>query len=108
MYHTHLMRGETLFNNLIETPELPVPSKKGRCADLVAERNELLMARYYYLRSFTDKSYDAVLQQLKQEFFLSVITIPQIVEKHVDDFLSLKRLAPNPTYFSKKWPHIKW
>lgn len=84
-------------------------SKTGRSAALHSKRNECLVARYYYYGKFTDKRYDAILNILQDEFFLSSeITLPRVLQENYETLMRLKAEAPAVGYFKKKWPHLVW
>jgi hypothetical protein len=61
-------------------------AKKGRNADLVALRNEALLARYYYWSVIWERQHAKVLKILSREFFITEATIMRELLNH-DDFL---------------------
>lgn len=106
-----MSRGSTtLFSDIIHTSVLPEKQSKGRSKSLIEGRNELLINRhYFFLRNFKF-SYDSVLEILEDEFYIGVITIPQIMARP-DNRAILHRLKQNPPDISlleKKWPHLVW
>lgn len=103
------MRGSnTLFNDIFTTPEAAVKQRKGRSSTLIAKRNECLIDRYYFFCKFHEKRYDVVLRTLSAEFFISSVTIPEIIDENFALLANLKKEAPAEIYFKKKWPHLSW
>jgi len=103
------MRGQqSLFENMfVDVPELTV-SRKGRSEELIKERNECLVDRYYFYGSSTDKRYEAIMNDLKKEFFIETYTIQEILSENVDKLSELKKQQPQKNYFKDKWPHLVW
>jgi hypothetical protein len=102
------MRGSnTLFSDIF-IDEKPVEKQaKGRSANLNDKRNELLINRYYYygLQKFR---YDFILDKLSEEFFLSVVTIPKVIDENYLILHNLKKEQPSKQLLQKKWPHLVW
>jgi hypothetical protein len=100
----------TLFKNIF-SEELPArleKQKKGRSDVLNAKRNECLIDRYFFYGRFTEKRYEKILETLSNEFFLSSVTIPKIVDENLDKLIELKKLKPEKSFFQNKWPHLVW
>jgi hypothetical protein len=104
------MRGaNTLFKNVFQKQKSEVTKKrKGRSPELHALRNECLVDRYYYYGKFSDKRYTIIIETLSHEFFISPITIPELLSKNYSKIDKLKKQLPAKTYFVKKWPHLRW
>jgi hypothetical protein len=103
------MRGKNIFLNVKdETSAASKGKRKGRSLNLVKQRNQCLIARYYYYSAFTDKRFDLVLEQLGLEFFLSAYTISDIVEKNMSQLQELKKEKPALLYFQQMWGHLRW
>jgi superfamily II RNA helicase len=99
----------TLFKDVFEAPAKPVEVKrKGRSADLIEQRNELLVTRYYYYGKFTDKRYSTILMQLSAEFHLSMVTIPETITENFHLLEKLRQSDFEPSDFKKRWPHLVW
>lgn len=99
----------TLFKDIfVEETERPNRLRKGRSEAHIARRNECLIDRYYFHAKTTEKRYDVVLKTLSEEFFLSEITIPEIIDDCYDQLSHLKKNPPVKSYFMKKWPHLVW
>jgi hypothetical protein len=107
------MRGSLKLFQDVVTPQ-PQPqavmtvTKQGRSADLHAQRNECLLARYFYYINFTEKRYEAVLNDLSKEFFIAAYTIQGRIDENYEKLLALKQQNPTKAYFIKKWPHLVW
>lgn len=103
------MRGvHTLFADIFTEQELPKQSNKGRNADLIAQRNECLIDRYFYLGETTGLRYELLVKRVAQEFFLSAVTVPEIINDNLDKLLQLKKAKPGKKYFQEKWQHLAW
>ncbi len=98
----------TLFADIFEAPVEGVTQRKGRSADLHARRKECLVDRYFYYGKLTEKRYPLILEKLSVEFFLSTVTIPEIIDGNYSQLVELKKAAPDSNYFKKKWPHLVW
>jgi hypothetical protein len=103
------MHGQAkLFNDVfVSVPELTV-SRPGRNEDLINKRDECLVDRYYYYGKFSLKRYDAILQDLQDEFFIEEFTIQKRINQNFDQLAELKAKKPQRDYFKKKWPHLVW
>lgn len=99
----------TLFRDLIITEPVMKVQRQGRNQDLIAQRNECLIDRYFFYVNHTDKRYNSILQILQGEFFInSTFTIPQVLDDNYDSLMELKKTQPSKEYFKKKWPHLTW
>lgn len=100
----------TLFADIFEetTTTAPEARRKGRSPKHNARRNECLIDRYYYYGKYEQKRYSIILETLSEEFFLSPVTIPEVLTENFDQLDLLKRSKPGPGYFKKKWPHLVW
>lgn len=108
----------SLFKDIFEQPRPIEKSRKGRSLSLIEKRNELLLARYYWhgRKKIEGKtiSYSSLLETVSNEFFLSMVTIPEIVDANYDMLSALKRQwhdEPEEKMqkaFAKKWPHFVW
>lgn len=102
----------SLFKDFFEDNPVPVDvaeaKRKGRSAELILQRNECLVERYYYYGKFTDKRYLKILEQLSFEFFLSTVTIPEVINENFETLSALRQQKPVRPYFTKKWPHLVW
>ena len=105
------MRGQTsLFKEIFVTtpPSHDGMARKGRSAKLHADRNECLVARYFYKCHFTEIRYNIIIDQLSKEFFISPVTIPEVLSEYAPKLHALKKQNPDKRYFQQKWPHLVW
>lgn len=104
------MRGAlSLFANIFQDTETPTtPRKKGRSPELHRQRNECLTHRYFFYCQHTDKKYEAILRILSAEFFISEVTIPELLNNYTKELHALKKENPPKAYFAKKYPHFSW
>lgn len=101
----------TLFKDLLpeENPASQIASKKGRSSELNERRNTCLSERYYFIvRNNPKMKYEAIIEQVANEFFISVHTVPDILSTNVSHIQKLKQLNPSPSYFKKRWAHLNW
>jgi len=101
-------RSVKIFDEVFQTLPADIERKKGRSAQLHNRRNECLIDRYYYYGKFTDKRYLDILDDLSREFFLSPVTIPDLIADNISMLTKLKAQQPSKSYFSKKWNHLMW
>ncbi|MBS1740712.1 MAG: hypothetical protein JST88_09245 [Bacteroidetes bacterium] len=102
-----MIGARTLFTDIVTEETFPSVSK-GRSATLDAARNELLCHRYYYYLTFTDKRYEAIVTTLSDEFFLSNITIVEILKRYISTLQRLRNEKIGKTILAKKYPHFSW
>jgi|GEM_PF-878912 len=102
------MRGANSFKNVTENGGGNKQKIKGRSSKLLARRNECMTDRYYYYGAYTEKRYDAIIEQLSNEFFLSPVTVPDIIQNQMDYLQELKKQKISVYHFQQKWPHLKW
>ncbi len=76
--------------------------------NLRAARNRLLVCRYYYYSELKKLRYDAVLERLMNEFFLSVRTIQNILLEYSELLGDLYNSDPNRGYFKRAYPYLCW
>jgi hypothetical protein len=105
-----MARGSALFASLFNEIELPVITKqrKGRSDKLNDNRNEALLARYYWYGRFTTNRYPIILTNLSREFYLSTRTIQDLIQEDYTILQRLKKEQPPLSYFKGRWPHIVW
>jgi len=75
---------------------------------LVSNRNECMLARYYYYGNLKNKNYCETLRLLVAEFYLSPTTIANVIMGNSEGLQALKQKDPTLLYFVHRWPHIKW
>jgi hypothetical protein len=101
----------TLFSNIFIEDATPTPvekQKKGRSEAHNSRRNDCLIDRYFFYGRFSGLRYDLILAKLSEEFFLSEVTIPKIVDEYIDRLVQLKQSKPTVEDFKNKWPHLVW
>lgn len=96
-----------LFSDIFEDSSHP-KQRKGRSLEHITRRNDCLIDRYYFFGKFSDKRYNKIIELLSFEFFLSVVTIPEIITDNDTLLHNLKNKRPGASYFKKKWPHLVW
>jgi len=103
------VRGQQkLFADVFLTPPELTVQRQGRSEELIGQRNECLIARYYYHGKFGEKRYDSILSELQSEFFIEEFTIQKRISENYELLLSLKAQQPTRDFFKKKWPHLVW
>lgn len=103
MLGTHL-----LFTNLIADDKEFVQSKQGRSPELDAARNEMICCRYYFYLTFSLMRYDAIIDTLSSEFFLSNTRVVAILKKHIATIKNLRVNNVTRTELAKKYPNWNW
>lgn len=91
-----------------DTTTLAAPERKGRSESLIKQRNQLLIARYYYYAKIHDKRYSFVLGKLKKEFFLEERTIQDVITAERAMLMELRDLQPGIAHFKKLYPWLNW
>jgi hypothetical protein len=111
------MRGyQSLFKGLFDDLDgnpgaLPcvATKRKGRDPEWHRLRTEGLVARYYYYVRFNREwRYEYIIETLSKEFYLSTITIPELIQNNDRQLQVLKNEKPDKSWFKKKWPHLVW
>jgi hypothetical protein len=106
------MRGvNTLYTDIFDQATASKPkSGKGRNSHLHEARNEALVSRYFYYGNFFDRkfSYEFIIKKVASEFYLSPVTVPDIIEANYNMLVKLKKDQPGIKYFKDKWPHLVW
>jgi hypothetical protein len=101
-------RGVRSFKNLFGEQVTEEQKKKGRDAELVAQRDECLFHRYYYYAKLHRVDFEPAMRILCEEFFLSTDTIPRIVNEYTVQLRQLMNGQPDLNYFRRKYPHLVW
>lgn len=102
----------TLFKNIFEEPVVQVSEKK----ESIRQRKVDCMIDYYYFTARKTKhSYPNLLELLSDVFFLSTITISDIIQGNIDKLHALKEKYKSEEnidkiqkQFRNKWPHLVW
>ena len=84
--------------------------REGRNSKLMDMRNELMAARLYWYRNFTDKRDDVIYDLLSIEFFLTPIRIQEVLleDENMVKLQKLKNERPDTKVFKSRWPHWVW
>lgn len=82
--------------------------KKGRDIELVNQRKEVILYRYYYYSKLKRMRYDDVIPILKSEFFLSNRTIIDIINKEIDMLKDIYKQQATINELQKKFTFINW
>ena len=82
---------------------------KGRSADLIAERNNQLIARFYFYKYIISKiNFEAIVNVLVTEFSISTHTIYRIITDHSQDVTKLRGDGTTTRQLKKDYPHFNW
>ena len=76
--------------------------------ELYKERNDKLVARYYYHTIIKKKLTNDVLVSLRFEFSISTKRIAQVLEDNTESIKELRKQSPSSAVFKKKWPFYEW
>ena len=99
--------GNDLFGSQPTSPNLD--RRIGRSPDMIMQRNERLVARLYWYRTY--KSHlrnEFILERLHLEFDLERSTIPQILANLTSELARVKKEAPSIEELKKKWEWMVW
>jgi hypothetical protein len=105
------MRGQrTLFNELV-SPILESPKQTGigRNPQLIHQRDERMLYRYYFYTQILRKNYQDTIALLSLQFDLSELRVIVCIQLHHD---RLKKIAqeekPCLKLLQKKYPWLNW
>lgn len=103
-------RGQKIFNLFNEEVEQNTSETKqrGRDRDLIAQRNEKLLYRYFFYGYYTDKRNSAVLKQLSLEFDLTEERISRLMSELFDDLQELRQKPPSIKKMAEKYDFFNW
>lgn len=108
-------RGSNGFKEMFGTvSEQHKESIKGRSSDLIEQRNNCLFDRYLYYGYTTKNRYESILADLSSEFFLSAVTIADLITKNFSEVSILKKKYKELSEeglkraLKKKWDHLSW
>lgn len=107
------LRGaNTLFKDIfIAEPE---KQEKGRSKSLYADRNSCMIDRYCYYGQTTDKRYESIITKLSTEFFISEVTVSNVINCNIDVLLEKRKEYKEimstklVKLLAEKWPHLVW
>lgn len=89
-------------------PPKPPSQGKGRSADLIADRNEHMMYRYYFYTRIKGFQYLSALTAISEQFYLSVSTIIYQLKINSDRLHEIMKEGATPRDLQKKFPWFNW
>jgi hypothetical protein len=102
-------RGARLFNSIMnEDIRMEALMPRARRNDLLAARNRCLVHRYYYYAKLLHLSYEAVLAELKKEFFIADETIPRIISQEIEIIREITLQKLTVKQLEKLYPQYSW
>lgn len=104
------MRGNRiLFDNDYKDESIKKDTlQRGRNVKLIQKRNEALMHRYYYFRTFTKYKYEYILDILHNEFYLSKITLVKILINNIEMYHTIKKNGYSINDLKSMYIHFNW
>lgn len=109
MLATHIqnVRGQnTIFQTLIDFEEKTM--RRGRSDNLLQQRNELILHRYYYFVVLKKRQYIDTLHTLSEENFLSTTTLTRIIISQHEYLKEVHRNHPDERDLRGKYPWVVW
>lgn len=101
-------RGSRKLFNDFDKSVVEKENAKGRSKYLIKKRNAALIHRYYFHTSFFNNRYETIITKLTEEFFLSPITIPEILSDNYDALSHIKKEKPSISQLKENYPHFNW
>lgn len=104
-------RGIRLYQSLLfEDTGNTTPKKesKGRSADLITKRDNLLLHRFYFKSKIERKIYDDVIQELEAELHISKVMIQKIIQAKGELLLAIKQNGITKSDLKQKFPWVVW
>jgi hypothetical protein len=98
------LRGKKLFDETIAE----VQQKKGRSIDFHNSRNSALVDRFYFYSIFSELRYEAILERLSSEFYISPSTIVGLLNDRYEQVTVNKSNQVSVNQLKKKHPHLIW
>ena len=71
-------------------------------------RNDALIARYYYLSEIRRLRFDDTTGRLSATFFISEAYVMKILGDSIAQFDKLKQQAPTREHLRAQWPEYDW
>lgn len=105
-----MQRGSRLFDKLIndEIEKKQQPSKRGRNENLIAERNECLIYRYYYYSKIHRLRYADMIEKMQKEFYLSERTVADIIQVNSELVSRIFSGKPEVKTLIIKYNYLNW
>ncbi|WP_333662276.1 hypothetical protein [Chishuiella changwenlii] len=82
--------------------------KKGRNEHLIADRNKLLTARFYYYSTLNGLKFSKCLENLEKEFFISQSRIADLLAQHTDYISLLEKENYSLQTLKDYFPFMSW
>lgn len=105
------MRGSLTFQSLFTDETITLPGKvagKGRCAELIEQRDVCLINRYFFYGKYSGIRYETVVQNLSREFFLTERRVQDIISENSNLLRELRKDPPAVIELKNRWPHLRW
>jgi DNA invertase Pin-like site-specific DNA recombinase len=103
------MRGAATFKNIFDnTLNNEIGKRKGRNSNLIEQRNEALVKRFYFYSAFTKMDYESRIKLIAKEFYISVSTVSQLLAKWQLEIKEIKKQKPKISDLKKEYPHYNW
>ncbi len=101
------MRGirthSNFFNDTVETKH-----RKGRSKTLHQSRNLAILYRYYYYSKFTKMKYDSIMETLSNEFYISTVTLAEMISNNTEVLSKVKKESPSIACLKTNYKHYNW
>jgi len=83
--------------------------RRGETAEQSTQhRNEILIARYYYMSEIKRIRFDDIVLRLSKTFFLSEVYVMRLLGELFDQFDKIKAEHPTREFLKSKWPEWDW
>lgn len=102
------VRGIQVYTNLVMAEIADEKSRKGRSVNKIQERDLCFSARFFYKIVIQKKSFDLVINELSDEFFLSNTYVGNLINSCADLIDNVKNSKQTKGDFQKKWPQFVW
>lgn len=101
------MRGSNVIGKLFNDDDAN-KHRKGRSKDLHNKRNLALAYRYYYYSKFTKMRYEAIIEMLSNEFYITPVTLAEALQDNADTLSKVKKESPSIAYLKTNYKHYNW
>lgn len=96
------------FLNFVPMSATPLHTKKGRNETLIAGRNKLLIARFYFYSTITRLKFSTCLEILEKEFFLSQARITDLLAENSEYICYLEIEQYSTAMLRDYFPFMNW
>ena len=103
-------RGLRLYQSLLFEETTPIQKKesKGRSAELIEKRDDLLLHRFYFKSKIQRKIYEDALRELEVELYISKVMIQKIIQAKGEILLTIKKQSITKPDLKRKFPWVVW